>query len=97
MTEQSGNGGGSCRQWPNGIDGRCGWFGASLVAVDLLLISAGAAADIDPLVVLVAHVGLVAGCGWLLRPAGAHDCTLWTYSLMLVLIAAPLGGAGIIL
>jgi len=97
MTERSGNAGGRCRQCPNGIDGRLARLVVSLVAVDVLLICAGAAADIDPLVVLIAHVGLIAGCGWLLRPARAQDCTLWTYSLMLVLIAGPLGGVGIIL
>jgi len=70
---------------------------AGLVAVDLLLICAGAVAEIDPLVVLVAHAGLIAGCAWWLRPTRAHDCTLWTFSLILVLIAGPLGGAGIIL
>src|SRR5262249_57255675 len=97
MTEQSGNGGGRCRQCPNGIDGRPARLVVSLVAVDALLICAGAAADIDPLVVLIAHVGLIAGCGWLLRPARAHDCTLLTYGLMLGLIAGPLGGVGLLL
>src|SRR5215467_10632917 len=97
MTERSGNAGGRCRQGPKGIDGRLARLVAGLVVVDLLLICAGAAAEIDPLVVLVAHAGLIAGCAWWLRPAREHDCTLWTFSLMLVLIAGPLGGAGIVL
>lgn len=97
MTKQSGNEGGRRQQSPQGIDGRLARLVAGLVAVDLLLICAGAAAEIDPLVVVVAHAGLIAGCGWWLRPTRAHDCTLWTFSVMLVLIAGPLGGAGIIL
>ena len=97
MTEQSDNGGGRCGQRPKGIGGRLARLVTGLVVVDLLLICAGAAAEIDPLVVLVAHAGLIAGCAWWLRPAREHDCTLWTFSLLLVLIAGPLGGAGIIL
>jgi hypothetical protein len=97
MTGQPGNGGGSCRQGSKGVNGRVARPVAGLVAVDLLLICAGAAAEISPLVIVVAHSGLIAGCAWWFRPARAHDCTLWTFSLMLVLIAGPLGGAGIIL
>ena len=79
------------------FDARFASFAAELVATDFVLTCGGAAAGADPIVVLVAHIVLVAIYGWRFPPAHLHDRTPWTFCLMLVLIAGPLGGLGVAL
>jgi hypothetical protein len=85
------------RQAAKGFDGRLVRLAAGLTAADLLLICAGAATKTSPLIVLLAHVALLAAFAGYFPPAGSADRTPWTFSLMLILIAGPLGALGIAL
>jgi hypothetical protein len=85
------------RQAAKGFDGRLVRLAAGLTAADLLLICAGAATKTSPLIVLLAHVAHLAAYAGYFPPAGSADRTPWTFSLMLILIAGPLGALGIAL
>src|SRR5512145_3356916 len=70
---------------------------ASIAAADLLLIGAGAAAEASALVILIAHFLLLSACARWLQPTPSSDRAPWTFSLMLLFIAGPPGGAGALL
>ena len=80
-----------------GFDGQLFRLVGALVSVDLLVIGIGIAVEANPLAILLAHVLLLAACAWCFAPAPARDRTLWTVSLVLLLIAGPLGGLSVIL
>jgi hypothetical protein len=80
-----------------GFDGQLFRLVGALVSVDLLVIGIGIAVEANPLAILLAHVLLLAACAWCFAPAPACDRTLWTVSLVLLLIAGPLGGLSVIL
>src|SRR5262247_2245806 len=97
MVEQTENRRTVSGQATKGFDGRLVRLVACLVAADLLLIGAGAASEANPLIVLLAHILLLATCAACFPPAPSNDRTLWTFSLMLVLAAGPLGAVGVAL
>src|SRR5262245_26412113 len=97
MSEGIGESGWAASQAANAFDARLGWRATGLVAADLLLICTGAAAPVDPFALLFAHVALVSTCAALLAPGQRCDRTPWTLSVLLVLVAGPLGGAAILL
>ncbi len=97
MARQMENRTSASRQATKGFDNRLVRLVAGLVAADLLLIGAGAATETNPLVVLLAHVVLLAVCARYIPPAASDDRTPCAFSLMLVLIAGPLGAVGIVL
>lgn len=80
----------------NCFDAQLAWRAVGLVAADLALLCTGAAAQMDALPLLTAHIALVAACAFILAPARSVDRTPWTLSALLVLIAGPLGGVGIL-
>jgi hypothetical protein len=78
-----------------GFDGRLARFLVGLISADVLVIGIGIAVEANTLVVLLAHVLLLATCPWCFTFPRSRDQTPFTLSLMLVLVAGPLGGLGI--